>query len=146
MILIRKYAKTDYDQVTKITIEVLHQPPETAKEVIQHATDRIFVIEDNGKIMGFVMLEFAGTEWNQTARIGWIAVIPTHQRKRFGSELLRKAEEYAKEKGIRKIYLDTEVTNVRALCFYVKNGYVPEGLMKDYYKDGLDGILLGKHL
>jgi ribosomal protein S18 acetylase RimI-like enzyme len=91
-------------------------------------------------------LLISSREWNQTSRIGWIAVVPCYRRKGFGSKLLKKAEVYAKGRGIRKLYLDTEANNTRALSFYVKNKYITEGLLKDYYKDGSDGILLGKHL
>lgn len=74
-----------------------------------------------------------------------IAVLPDYQRKGFGSTLIR-IEQYARERGIRKVYVEPSVNNATAIHFYIKNGYKPEAIRKDWYKDGKDSVILGKHL
>ena len=81
-----------------------------------------------------MMLEWPGTRWNRVAEIG------------FDSALMEKMERYAKEKGIRKVYVEPSAENKIAIHFYIKNGYKPEAMRRDWYRDGEDSVILGKHL
>jgi len=92
------------------------------------------------------MLEWSSTGWNRVAEIGWIAVLPEYQRRGLGSALIKRMEQYAKKEGIRKAYVEPSVENEIAIHFYIHNGYKPEAMRKDWYRDGEDSVILGKHL
>ena len=144
------YRDEDFSQIVKIAVGPLGQSQAAAEGTISWATRsdsaEIFVAEVDGKVVGFLMLEWPGTEWNRVAEIGWIAVLQKHQRKGFGSALIKKMEQHAKGKGFRKVYVEPSADDKAALHFYIKNGYVPEAMRKDWYKDGEDSVILGKHL
>ena len=147
---IRLYRDEDFGQVLDIAVGPLRQARSEAEGVIHWASRdesaQVFVAEVNGKAVGFLMLEWPGTWWNRVAEIGWIAVLPEYQRKGFGTALMKRMEQYAEEKGIRKIYVEPSVENKIAIHFYIENGYKPEAIRKDWYKDGEDSAILGKHL
>jgi len=92
------------------------------------------------------MLEWPRTGWNRVAEIEWIAVLSEYQMKGLGSGLMKEMERYAREEGIRKVYVEPSVENENAICFYIRNGYRPEAMRRDWYKDGEDSVILGKHL
>jgi putative acetyltransferase len=72
------------------------------------------VAEINRRIVGFGVIVPKENE------VRAIYVSPQVKRKGIGSALLRKLEELAKEKGIKKLRLESSVT---AEKFYQKNGY-----------------------
>jgi len=147
---IRLYRDEDLSQVVDIAVGPLRQARSEAEGVIHWASRdesaQVFVAEVNGKAVGFLMLEWPGTWWNRVAEIGWIAVLPEYQRKSFGTALMKRMEQYAEEIGIRKVYVEPSVENKIAIHFYIENGYKPEAIRKDWYKDGEDSAILGKHL
>ena len=57
--------------------------------------------------------------------------------KSFGKRLLIEAETSAREAGMESIWLDTEITNSRALSLYLKSGYKISEINKkvQLYKD-----------
>ena len=146
----RLYRDEDFSQVVEIAVDLLVEDRERVEGVILWASRsdsaQVFVADADGKVVGFLMLEWLGTSWNRVAEIGWIAVLPKFQRKGFGSALIEKMEKYAKERGMRKVYVEPSADNEIAIHFYVKNGYKPEAMRKDWYKDGEDSVILGKHL
>ncbi len=146
---VRLYQEGDFDQVVSIAVNALWQKLETARRVIRWAsTDekaKLFVGEVDGDVVGFLMLE-GRLDWARLGEIGWIAVSEEHRRKGIGSALVGMMTEFAREKGLRKIYVNTSMEAGGALHFYIRNGFQPEGIMKDFYKDGEDGIILGKRI
>ena len=147
---VRLYKDEDFSQVVDIAVEPLGQARSEAEGVISWASRdenaEVFVAETDGKIVGFLMLEWPGTGWNRVAEIGWIAVLPKYQRKGIGSNLIWDMVEYARNRGIRKVYVEPSVKNNAAIRFYVKNGFNFEATRKDWYRDGEDSTILGMHL
>ncbi|MDA3840077.1 MAG: GNAT family N-acetyltransferase [Patescibacteria group bacterium] len=56
--------------------------------------------------------------------IGRIAVLEKYRGKHYGQKIMEKLEEIAKEEGIKKVYLGSQV---HAMNFYAKLGYIPYG-------------------
>ena len=77
---------------------------------------------DDGGICGFV----DGTldEWNQSIGINAIAVAPARRRKGLGTQLLRTALDWARQKKLSNAFLDTSTKNYPAMCFFQKHGFV----------------------
>jgi len=147
---IRLCRDEDFSQIVDIATDHLGQVRSEAEGVISWASKdksaQIFVAEADIKVVGFLMLQWTGLGWNRIAEIGWIAVHPEYRRKGLGSGLTKRMEDYAKEKGIRKVYVEPSVRNDIAIRFFVKNGYDFESGRKDWYKDGENSAILGKHL
>jgi len=150
-VVVRPYRDKDYEQVVELTVGPLRQSRKDAEEVIswvptvEHA--EIFVGEKEGEVVGYIMMEYPGSEkWARIAYISWIAVDTEHQRKGYGSKLIRAGEESARKRGMRKLYVEPTIKDDYAICFYIMNGLMPEGRRIGYYPDGSDSVILGKHL
>jgi len=63
-----------------------------------------------------------------------------------GKLLMCRAEKFWKARGMRKISTCVSAHNRRALLYYIKNGFVPEGYRRDHFKKGIDEIILGRFL
>lgn len=63
----------------------------------------------------------------QTAELKRMRVHPDFQRRGFGQQILDELEKRAKEKGFKKMILDTSKKSFKAQNFYTKNGYIETG-------------------
>jgi len=150
-VIIRPYEEEDYQQVVELTVGPLGQSRKDAEEVISRVPTveyaEIFVAEAEGKVVGYIMMEYPVSEkWAKIAYIGWIAVDPEHQRKGYGSKLIRAGEESARKRGMRRLYAEPTIKDDYAICFYIMNGLMPEGRRIGYYPDESDSIVLAKRL
>ena len=96
----------------------------------------------DGSVVGFIYVRLH--TWNQLTQIEGLAVDVSHQRKGIASELVKKAERFAREKGARGIYVDTPTLNSKGRGFYEAIGYKFGYEMPRYYEDNLDGVTYQK--
>ena len=96
----------------------------------------------NGEAVGYLHVQYYA--WNQLCQIQGLAVSPEYQRRGAASALVRRAEEFARTKHARGIYVDTPTTNIGGRKFYEAVGYRFGYLMPRYYEDGLDGVTYQK--
>lgn len=98
--------------------------------------------EEGGKILAFVVAEVA----RSAGHIITIDVRADARRARVGSTLLAAAEEHLSLSGCHIVRLETAVDNSSALSFYKRHGYNVAKIVPRYYSNGLDALLLEKHL
>ena len=147
LVKIRKMEKKDIDFCTKIVVEMLGEPEEVTKEtLVEYYEDEeqeyslVLLAESEGKPVGFAAILIEG--WNLTGNIEWIGILEEYQGKKIGSKLLMELMNYAKNKKVRKVYVDTGVDNIGAIIFSLKNKYQPEAVLKEYYLNGKDALKL----
>ncbi len=87
-----------------------------------------------------------------------VAVIESYRNKGIGSILMDKAKKIAKENRYQKLTVGTSDTGFQQIRFYEKNGFIKNGILKDFfienypapiYENGLqmkDMVLLVHHL
>ncbi len=102
----------------------------------------VFSAVVDSTLLGFIYIQFY--EWNRLAQIQGLAVDPRYHRQGIASLLVERAEEFAKEKKARGIYVDTPTLNERGRKFYEALGYRFGYEMLRYYEDGLDGVTYQK--
>ena len=71
------------------------------------------------------------------------------RRRGAGRALMRAAEEWAREVGVRKIELHVFPHNTAGIALYESLGYVREGVRRRHYRRGaefLDAVLMAKEL
>lgn len=73
--------------------------------------------------------------------LGRLAVLKSYRGKQLGAEMMRKAEEYVREKGGRKLALHAQC---RAMEFYRKQGYAEAGDVG--YDEGCPHMWMYKNL
>lgn len=95
--------------------------------------DKVFYLKTNDSILGFITIKKNDMT---TATIGLIAVAENRQGMGFGSDLLKKAEEYCYNEKIIELRIPTQKENLLACKFYNKMGYdVLENLIiKHFWK------------
>ncbi len=73
-----------------------------------------------------------------------IAVAPSWQRNGLGGLMLRAVLDVARERKMRKIFLEVRVSNVAAIVLYRATGFVEIGRRRGYYQtaDGREDALL----
>lgn len=92
--------------------------------------------------VGFLYVQYYA--WNQLCQIHGLAVDPDAQRKGIASALVARAENFAKSKNARGIYVDTPTLNTGGRKFYEAIGYQLGYIMPRYYEDQLDGVTYQK--
>jgi ribosomal protein S18 acetylase RimI-like enzyme len=93
-------------------------------------------------VVGFLYVQYYA--WNQLCQIQGLAVDPEVQRQGIASVLVDRAEDFAKMKKARGIYVDTPTLNTGGRKFYETAGYQVGYLMPRYYADTLDGVTYQK--
>ncbi|MCL2397663.1 MAG: ribosomal protein S18-alanine N-acetyltransferase [Defluviitaleaceae bacterium] len=79
--------------------------------------------------------------------IGNIAVAPEHRGRGVGNALIEKLLQIAKDMNMIGITLEVGINNAAAQRLYTKNGFVFEGIRKNYYAGtGEDAIIMWKYL
>ncbi len=92
--------------------------------------------------IGFLYVQYYA--WNRLCQIHGLAVDPAFQRQGIAAALVRRAEEFARSKGARGIYVDTPTSNTGGRKFYEASGYQLGYIMPRYYEDRLDGVTYQK--
>lgn len=82
----------------------------------------VFVAEENKDVLGFIAF-YANDLATRCAFISSIIIRRLYQDKGIGSQLIDKAEEYAKLNEMIDVALEVDRTNMRAINFYRKKGY-----------------------
>ena len=97
---------------------------------------------ESPEIAGFVVAE----RGRSSGHIITIDVRSEARRHGIGSRLLRGAEDQLRRRSCSRIRLETAVDNRDALFFYKRHGYTVVRTVPRYYSNGVDALLLEKHL
>jgi len=96
------------------------------------------VIEDESGIQGFLV----GQAHADESELQSIAVRAAGHRRGFGSQLLTKFLEQAREGGAKSVYLQVRESNQAARAFYEKWLFQESGRRKDYYTGPVEDAVL----
>ncbi len=111
-------------------------------ELINVLRDYTFLIASDihDEPLGYLLLDTANNELITGISQAWIfdlSVIEPYRESSVPSELLRKAEEISKEKGLRHIALSLPCADEKRLKFFISSGYEIE--RKRFYKKLKEG-------
>lgn len=107
------------------TLEDLVKDFENAVEQKQSA---VFVLTEDNRAVGFAQCQLRndyveGTTGSPVGYLEGIYVEPDYRHRGFAKELLKKCEEWAKEKGCTEFASDCELGNSESLNFHFKSGF-----------------------
>ncbi|XZG69702.1 GNAT family N-acetyltransferase [Chitinibacteraceae bacterium HSL-7] len=77
----------------------------------------------------------------QSAELMQIAVREDQRKCGWGSQLLSAIEASVRSQRVSCLYLHTYPADYDVIAFYGKNGFMPTGLVPDFYGPGLEGKL-----
>ncbi len=104
------------------------------------------IAEIDGEIAGFIMGLIQNREAGKRGHVYTLDVTGKHRRKGVALRLLKELEQRFQEKGIEFCYLEAQRENLAALELYRKQGYIIQGILKDFYSKGSDAVQLIKKL
>lgn len=141
----RDYRESDFDRLYDIDHEAFSEDIAYSHLELQYylrsKSCRAVVAEDAGEIVGFVI---GCSEKRKLGHIITIDVVPSRQRERIGSLLLREIEGWLWKRGAEAIYLETPVDDAGAQGFYDKHGYFVLERIEGYYNGSLDALVMMK--
>ena len=96
------------------------------------------ICKHNSKIIGFIIF----SPINPEAHILSISVIKKIQSKGVGTLLLRSMLDQCKAMNYKKIFLEVRTSNLQAINFYQKFGFIKDAIRDNYYTDNSEDALL----
>lgn len=151
---VRSPGEKDLERILEIERKSFENPWNDDKFLRLIRSEGFFVYEESGKVLGFVIaraekLNKPGIFPPPTGRKNFshvlnLAVIPEHRRKKIGTLLLERVEDYSTEKGIKTIALEVRIGNHSAFKFYESSGFSPEKIIPSYYENGDHAFLMTK--
>ncbi|HEY1428852.1 MAG TPA: GNAT family N-acetyltransferase [Candidatus Tumulicola sp.] len=103
----------------------------TIERIVRQCSDRrkIYVSESQSNLVGFIAVEMRDELADcEGAEILALCVDEKHRSNGVGSSLLRTAEDWARERGARRVRVRSNVIRKDAHRFYEREGY---GTVKD---------------
>jgi len=101
------------------------------KEIEENAMAMYFVAEKDDAVVGY------GGMWHivNEGHITNVCVAETHRNQGIGDMIVRRLIEAAHEKEMIGLTLEVRVSNGSAQRLYTRNGFIPEGIRKNYYSE-----------
>ncbi len=95
------------------------------KERIEKNESKIFFIEENKVVIGFVQLypSFSSRHLSKTYILNDLYVLKNHRRKKIAWNLVEHTAKWAKGQGVSEIHLATGIPNTQAQDLYKKFGF-----------------------
>lgn len=141
MINIRKFKPNDMFSVIKLSSETLseHYNPSLFNYLYETFPNGFWVCEINHKIIGFIV----GVKLNnEIAKILMISVSNLYQNRRIGSKLLTTFLSEIILHNVKKVELEVKKTNLKAINFYKRFGFEIVEIIKEFYENKDDAIIM----
>ena len=137
--IIRDFLLSDLDDVVRIEYEAFDDPyPVGILLQLYNAGAGFLVAQVAQTIVGYVIF------WIKEGQghIIVIAVDSNYQDMKVGSLLLEKTCFIFKRNNINTVFLEVRKSNIRAINFYKRNGFVKINEEDDYYNEGERAIIM----
>jgi ribosomal protein S18 acetylase RimI-like enzyme len=147
-VLYRLYKPEDFEALYAIE-EVCFEPPHRfsrgyMREIIQQRDAAAWIAEDDGRMVGFGVVEWAKEKAGVVAYVQTLEVLAEMRARGVGGELLRRLEGSAHAAGAVAVWLHVDAQNAAAIRVYERNGYRLGGKEEDYYGRGRVGLVYAK--
>ncbi|MDO5338261.1 MAG: ribosomal protein S18-alanine N-acetyltransferase [Eubacteriales bacterium] len=140
MLVVREMTSADLEQVWEIEKE-LFSVPWTKEGFLTYLLkpEALFLVaEEKEEILGYCGILMVLDEGDITN----VAVKPSRQREGVGRLLLQSLILLTGERGIHQIHLEVRQSNAKALRLYEREGFIRDGLRKNYYTDPTENAIL----
>jgi ribosomal protein S18 acetylase RimI-like enzyme len=149
-VLYRPYTPLDFDPLYALE-ELCFKPPHRFSRrymrlLVSRMNAATWIAEEDGRLVGFAIVEWASQRNVITAYIQTIEVATDARSRGFGRELLSRIESSARDAGACLIWLHVEAANADAIRLYESQGYRRESREENYYPLGRAALIYGKRL
>lgn len=142
--IIREFRRPDIKRVLEIEQKSFKDPyPVNILLDIYNLGAGFLVAQQDNIIVGYIIfwIRFEGE-----GHIISIAVDENYRRKEVGSKLVDMALEIFKRYNIALIKLEVRISNKGAIIFYKERGFIEKKVLKNYYEDYEDAVLMERNL
>ena len=144
---IREMALLDVPALVGLDREIFPESPWSAAQFKEELsgvprTHRYLVATESGRIVGYSGVAIVG----DVADIHTLAVIPSHRNAGLATQMLNQLEQWAIAKGVAALMLEMREGNSQAQNLYEKRGYRAISKRKDYYRPGMDALIMRKEV
>ncbi len=145
----------DYNEVIDIISSYNSEHGEIAKEEFydcffgENSQKQVFyVAEVDGKVVGVMGYKPDKEGAERVYWAVWLYIHPSYRRLGIATSLWKKIEEELISLNARKCYLDVgnESDQPEAVAFHKKQGFVLEGILKNYWRENEDMMIFGKEI
>ena len=148
--LYRPYTPQDFDVLYALE-ELCFEPPvrysrRHMRLLVSRSNGATWIAEEDGRLTGFAIVEWAERKNGITAYIQTIEVAPEARNRGVGRELLGRIEDSARLACAGVIWLHVEEVNAAAIRLYEAHGYRCEGREEKYYPLGRAALIYVKRL
>jgi ribosomal-protein-alanine N-acetyltransferase len=142
--LIREFRRQDINRVLEIEEASFKDPyPVSILLDIYNIGAGFLVAEHDNIIVGYIIFWI---RFQDEGHIISIAVDEHYHRKDVGSKLVQTALKIFKRYNITQIKLEVRVSNTGAIEFYKNQGFTQKEVVKNYYEDLEDAVLMDMDL
>ena len=130
--MIRSMTREDVKAVAVIEAAAFSEPwsEKSLEETLEKDEYLYLVAEEEGQVLGYVGVHMVFDEGEITT----IAVREDIRDRGIGRSLLQEMKGQCKSRGIAVIYLEVRASNARAIHVYEKEGFVKNGVRKNFYR------------
>jgi ribosomal protein S18 acetylase RimI-like enzyme len=125
MAVIRRGEHRDRERVLELWQQCGLEP--TAEDeweaLIGGASNAVLVAQDGDRLVGTAIATFDG--WR--AYIYHVAVSPSQRQQGLGRQLMEAAEDYLRQAGARRVFIEVNQESTEGLALAAGGGYLPEG-------------------
>jgi aminoglycoside 6'-N-acetyltransferase I len=154
--MIRKVKQADTEKIERILKKIpqfTEKEIDVAMELVNISANNptqtdynVFVSEENGKVLGY---HCTGKRplTDAVYDLYWIIADPESEIKGIGTELVKHAEQFVKEKSARWLLAETssKESYSRTRNFYLRNNFSIVAEINDFYSAGDNLIVFGKY-
>jgi len=140
MIAFREMQHTDAAAVAKLEKELFPDAwsEKSITETLEQENTFCFIAEDKAEIFGYILVYYVLDEC-EIARIG---VAPAMRRQGIASFLLHELVMFCYAYSMNRILLDVRESNESARAFYERNGFLEDGIRKNFYENPKESAVL----
>lgn len=142
---IRKWEFKDILKISEMEKECFPKEPWSYQMLVSSFQNESFygvLCEDGGEIIGYGGMTVAA----DTADIDNVAVAEPYRRNGAGTAIIARLLEIARDRGVKKVFLEVRVSNAEAMRVYLKSGFKGVYARTRYYSDGEDCLVMAKSL
>jgi ribosomal-protein-alanine N-acetyltransferase len=149
-VLYRLYTPEDFDSLYALEERCFEPPSRFGRRymrlLVSGANAAAWIAEEDGRLWGFAIVDWAEERRGVTAYIQTIEVAPEARGRGVGGALLGSIENSARAAGASLIWLHVEAGNASAIRLYEAQGYVCDGRQENYYPHGRAALIYVKRL
>jgi ribosomal-protein-alanine acetyltransferase len=110
-------------------------------QYLQQRNTAVFLVaEKGGRIVGEGIALIRHHKASVSGRVYSLAVDPANRGQGIGERLMREMVEQLRARGVRRLYLEVQASNAKAVALYERLGFKSIGELPDYYGDGKAGV------